>query len=554
MAGKQRPCGILAAVSTPELWPELQPLAARVAVGELDGEEAIAAIIDALVRREVAAGSHNSPSLRATVAAAVAEDRVLMAMLRPAAPMHELFDEPSAGRGKAAARSPSSVRLAPEPDDGSALADDFDDEPPPDAKGRSSRGASGRGASGRGASGRGASGHAAEEPSGRRIHPGVGVAIGAVVGGGIWWFLIRQSPCEQFAHQVCIELAEPCSSGEVEGHLERKGTPGATCDAALVAAAEASSKAPSNRRPRAYLDALVATLGFDPRTGEAPPAAAASDRPPSEPVMLARKLPSLPSLEIDEAYLWVSSGEAVLRLRSVGGTFEPIATAPGARAVSVTTDFVYWVARAADGTEAIHVDRKRGEYEPTVLPTAPAKLGAVRCTLGACAYVDLTDGAIWVAAQDGTPPRKLVNGQAPAPSEIWIDDREVAYGVPGTGVIAIEAAGGTPRVVAGAEAEVKSLSGDAEAWFWIAAGAVRSVARTGGDVATLVPTGATAFAFDKTQVFAGDPASGTINRVPRAGGSVTPLVAAQPGIEHVVVDAAAVYWTRAGELFRIPKA
>lgn len=526
-------------MSTLEQWPELQPLAARVAVGELDGEEAIAEIVEAIVRRETALGGRSSASLRAAAATAVAEDRVLMAMLRPAAPMRELFDEP-ASRGKGAGRSPSNVRLAPEPDDGGLeLDDDIDDEPSPRARGRQSR-ASSR--------------HEAPERAGaRRIHPGVGVAIGAVAGGAIWWFLIRQTPCETFAHQVCLELSEPCSSGEVEGHLEKKAIAGATCESARAAADEAAAKAPSNLRARAYRDALIAALGFDPRTGEAPTAAAAADKAPVEPVMLARKLPSLPSLEIDEAYLWVSSGEAVLRLRSIGGTFEPIATAPAAREVSVTTDFVYWVARGADGIDAIYVDRKRGEYEPTLLATTPAKLGAVSCTLGSCAYVDLTDGAVWVASQDGTAPRKLVAGQMPAPTEVWIDEREVAWGVAGVGVVAIDVGGGAARVIAGAEAEVKALDGDGDAWFWIAAGALRSVARTGGDVATLVPSGAAAFAFDKSNVFAGDPTSGAINRVPRAGGAATALVGGQVGLEHVVVDAAAVYWTRAGELFRLPK-
>ena len=37
-------------MSSPISWPELQPLAARIAVGELDGDEALDAIVDAIVR------------------------------------------------------------------------------------------------------------------------------------------------------------------------------------------------------------------------------------------------------------------------------------------------------------------------------------------------------------------------------------------------------------------------------------------------------------------------------------------------------------------------
>lgn len=521
----------------PSPWPELQPLAARVAVGELDGDAAIAAIVEAIVRREVEATGGDIAAagpLRALAQRAVADDRVLMAMLRPVASEptpRSAVAAPESAPGRARAQAgpsrPPKVRVAPE-----LPSERLDDElGGPDAA------AYERGA------------------GGRRVTAIAGVALGVVAGGLIWWFLLRETACEGFARQVCIDLPEPCSAGEVAKHLEAKAIDDATCLAAREAGEQASASAGPSKRTQAYEAAVVAALGFDPRTGQAPVAAAVAERVPVEPMMLARKLPSLPSLVVDEAYLYVSSGEAVLKLRSIGGQFESIAAAPGGHDVAVTADFVYWAARGPDGAEVLWVDRKRGEYEPTTMTTAPAKLGASACTQGACAYVDLTDGAVWLTTQDGAVPKKLTGPMAPPPGELWIDDREVAFvlGGPSASVVAVPVEGGTPRVVAGAEADAKKLSGDAEAWFWIAAGALRSLPRAGGDITTLVPSGVTAFAIDRASVLVGDASAGTISQVPRAGGVATPLVTGQPGIEHVVADPSAVYWTRGGELFRLPR-
>ncbi|HET6582861.1 MAG TPA: hypothetical protein VFG69_05425, partial [Nannocystaceae bacterium] len=74
-------------------WPELTALAHAVAVGELDGDEAIAAIVDAIVARELAqttrtpgAPAADVAALRRSAETTVRSDRVLMAMLRPLAP------------------------------------------------------------------------------------------------------------------------------------------------------------------------------------------------------------------------------------------------------------------------------------------------------------------------------------------------------------------------------------------------------------------------------------------------------------------------------------
>ncbi len=529
-------------------WPELHPLAARIAVGELDGDAAIDAIVDEIVRRELPASGASSAvaeAIRAEAIRAVAGDRVLVAMLRPLAPMRSLapmrpVDGARSTESAAMDLAAPARRMGLPKSKVRVAADTSRDDVEPDTGGLepAEREAFG------------------SQRGGRRFPAIAGVTLGVLAGGLTWWFLLRETPCDLFARQVCLELAEPCSAGEVQKIFKARAVSAQACDAARVAGELASSTAGPSKRSRAYETAVVAAFGFDPRTGEAPVAAAAPELAPQTPLMLARNLPSLPSFVNDEAYLYVASGEAVLRLRSTGGQFETIAAAPGGRDLVASTDFVYWTARAADGTPTLWVDRKRGEYEPTTLATAPAKLGATRCTQGACAYVDTTDGAVWLVVQDGTPPKKLTGALSPAPTELWIDDREVAFaaaGGPTVSLAAVAVEGGPSRVVAGAETQIEKLGGDAEAWFWVAGGALRTVPRAGGDVTSLVAAGVSAYALEPLGVVVADATAGTLSQLTRAGGPAKVLIAEQTGVEQVAVDQSAIYWTRRGDMFRLPK-
>lgn len=525
-------------------WPELQPLAQRIATGELDGDEAIEAIVEAIVARELQ--PHAPPAVvqavRREALAAVHGDRVLVAMLRPVLSPTADMAHAVGQLGRAPAPGARARAVAAVDD---ALDDDLDAELAPRRQGR------GRGSSPEAAA-RETAGFEQAQAS-RRITAIVGVAAGVLAGVAAWFLLLRQTPCERFARAVCFELAAPCAAADVEEHLRAKSVDADTCTTTLANAAEAAEAAGASKRGAAYERAVFDGLGFDPRTGEPPPPPAVEQvRGPVAPVMLARKLPPLLALVADEAYVYVSSGEAVLRLRSVGGQFEPLANAAAARDVAVTTDFVYWVAKGPDGVESIWVDRKRGEYEPTVVPTAPAKLGAVACTQGRCAYVDLTDGAVWTVAQDGSAATKLSGGLSPAPTSVWLDAEEVAWTVPGA-VAAMPVAGGTARVVAGAESDPHGLLGDAEGLAWISGGALRYVARKGGDVQSLVPSGVTAIAIDGTRAYAAKAGEGVIVAAPRAGGEVASIATGQSNLDRLVVDAAALYWTAGAELYRSPK-
>jgi hypothetical protein len=383
-----------------------------------------------------------------------------------------------------------------------------------------------------------------------------GIAGGVVIGAAAWWLFIRETPCERFARQACLELASPCSVGDVENNLESKGIDDAKCDAVREAAQIASNDSTPSKRNRAYEKAVIDGLGFDPRTGEAPVAAPAEgEKAPATPVTLARGLPQLRNLVADEAYVYLGTDDAVLKLRSIGGQFETIAPARMPHDIVPTADFIYWRAQEPDGSWALWVDRKRGDYPPQQMNVAPAKPVVSRCILGLCAFVDATDGAVWTVAQDGTPAKKLSGPQTPAPGELWLDEREVAWAIPGAQgmVAAIAVEGGAPRVLAGAEADPRELLGDADALYWVAQGAVRRIARAGGDVATLLPSGGTALAVDSTRLFVGQGPSGTIVALPREGGTPTTLVSGQAGLGRITTDGGALFWERGGELLRLPK-
>lgn len=513
-------------------WPELQPLAARIAVGELDGDPAIDAIVEAIVARELAAagGAADEVTVRRQAILAVRSDRVMMAMLRPVAsvaidaPAHREHTESHRSAAPARRGRPAKTRGAV--DDGDAERVPAFDDGEGFARAQRARGTATAGAVG-------------------------GVLIGAVVA---WWLFFREGPCEHLARQACLELSEPCSSVEVEKLLAANSIDAARCDAVREAGQAAANSAGEGKRPHAYLVAVSAALGFDPRTGEPPPLPAAA-APPPPPVTLARGLPNLRNLVVDEAFIYLGSDDAVLRLRSIGGQFETIAPARMPTDIVPTVDFVYWRAKEADGSASLWVDRKRGEYPPQALVVTPAKPTVSRCIQGVCAFVDGTDGAVWTVAQDGTPAKKLGVAQTPAPTELWLDDKEivVVVGGPQGSIAALPIAGGSARVLAGAEADPRELVGDADALFWVAQGAVRRIARAGGDVATLLPSGGTALALDATRLFVAQGPAGAVVTLPREGGTATPLVSGQPGIGRIAVDASALYWERGGELIRQPK-
>lgn len=109
------------------------------------------------------------------------------------------------------------------------------------------------------------------------------------------------------------------------------------------------------------------------------------------------------------------------------------------------------------------------------------------------------------------------------------------------------------RVIASGLGVPDSLAVDGARVFWVEFGTsprVASVARSGGDVATVAAGDAQALAIDATHVY-WISAAGAVLRVGKVGGTPEP-VAAGSGAGPLVVDDARVYWTT-GDILYAPK-
>jgi len=528
--------------NAPAPWPELPALAHAVAVGELDGDEAIAAIVEAIVARELAQASRSGDgppadptALRRTAEQAVRSDRVLMAMLRPLAP-----SAPSSTRGSAKVVVNTPGPAAPaRPRGPKSLADELEPSPPrlPEPLGRDFP-----------------SDDFAARQRTRRIVAGAAIVLGGVVGVGLWAMFLRETSCERLARQVCLELPGECGIGRVEEVLRERSIDDAKCDAVREAGVNATTGVDPARRGKVYEKSVMDSLGFDPRTGKVPVAELPPEQKRQEPLVIATGVAAPTSFAVDDAYVYFTSRTPGLvgRARSVGSTIDPIAQGVAPSDVTPTQDFVYWRDQGADGTGVLWIDRKRGNYEPQVLGVGASKIGAAHCMQGECAFVDTVDGAITAVAQDGTPPRKLTAAQQPVPHEVRLAESDVVWLVPG-GVATAPLAGGTVRLLAGSESQPRHLRTDAEHVYWIADAGLRRIARVGGDVETVVSPAPTAFVLDGARVVVTDAASGTIAALPKAGGAVEVLASGQTGVTWVAVDAAAVYWTAGEAIVRLPK-
>jgi hypothetical protein len=538
-------------------WPELPSLAHAVAVGELDGEEAIAAIVDAIVSRELAQGSRTPGApptdvagLRRNADITVRGDRVLMAMLRPLAPSAPAEPMPTQAsrrtvtRAEPEAPAPArpekrressrreSVRVRRDPDVGDLevpsereLADAF---PPDDFAGKQRM---------------------------RRLVGISAIVLGGVGGIALWSIFLRDTPCDVLARQVCLEIPGGCNISEITGHLADKGLDDARCDAVREAGNAAVQAVAGGRRGNTYERAIIEALGFDPRTGKAPVAEVTGEKKAPEPLVITSGVAGPTSFAVDDAYAYFTTAQGVVgRVRNVGSTIEPLAQATAPSDLVPTADFVYWRANGADGKGVLWVDRKRGEYEPQILAVGTSQVGAAKCMQGECAFVDAIDGAITVVAQNDTPPRKLTGAQTPAPHELCIAEGEIVWAVPGApaAIASVPTAGGPVRLLAGNEAQPRHLRLDEAHVYWIADGGLRRVPRAGGDVQTVVARPIVAFALDGARVVVAD-AAGTIGAVASTGGEPQMLASGQAGSTWVAVDGAAIYWTVGDTIVRLPK-
>lgn len=536
-------------------WPELTALAHAVAVGELDGDEAIAAIVDAIVARELAQATRTPGGPAADVAAlrrsaetTVRSDRVLMAMLRPLAP--SASPEPA----RPPARGPTVRVRRPEHRSGPEGREDIS-EPESDDLELSSRPFGAEMPSSRALADAYPNDDFAARQRMRRVIAGAAIVLGGVAGVALWAMFLRETPCERLARQVCLELTGGCSISELQDHIEAKALDAAQCDGVREAANTATAGVDGAKRGKVFERAIIEGLGFDPRTGKPPVAEAAPEKRAPEPLVIASGVTGATSFAVDEAFaFWTMGQGTVARVRNVGGTAEAIAQTVGASDLVPAADFVYWRAQGPDGSGALWVDRKRGTYEPQTIPVGTSKVGAAHCMQGECVFVDTVDGAISAVVQDGTAPRKLTGPQQPAAHEVRITESEVFWAVPGTpaAIASAPLAGGASRLLAGNEAQPRHLRVDESHVYWIAEGGLRRVPRAGGDVETVVARPIVGFALDGARAVISD-AGGTIAAVATTGGEPQMLANGQTGASWVAVDGAAIYWIAADSVVRLPK-
>jgi hypothetical protein len=122
-------------------------------------------------------------------------------------------------------------------------------------------------------------------------------------------------------------------------------------------------------------------------------------------------------------------------------------------------------------------------------------------------------------------------------------------------VMSVPVGGGTPRVLASNQAGAQFIAADGTSVYWITNdGLMKLPAGGGATPVTLASGGFVDLAVDAGTVYLTNPAAGTINSVPSAGGPVTTLASGPWSPLTIAVDAANVYWMDAssGSAMKVP--
>ena len=158
-------------------------------------------------------------------------------------------------------------------------------------------------------------------------------------------------------------------------------------------------------------------------------------------------------------------------------------------------------------------------------------------------------------------PTCLIQGIAP-PERLAVDGRQLFW-INGRGEVqAIAKAGGPPRRLASGQLDLHDLALDAASVYWLAHDAVRSVAKGGGQVQTIAPTGPgphesyfeDVVVVGKTVLWTAPLVHQVMLRDPQHGKVVTAAFIRQPQPGHLVADEASLYVWRTGTVARIDRA
>lgn len=526
-------------------------LARRIASGQLRGDAAFDAVVSLIAAEEIPPGAtqQQAAQVRDQVALGVSHDRELCALIyrQPDAPRAELAGGAAAPAGARRVDRAPPARTAPPPKTTAA--------PGPTQQVRRTR--------------------RAPEPElellddarfaarqrRQRILSGLAVIVVlAVVGFGFW--LVRPSPCETLATNTCGQLLSlgQCEVTGIQAELEAHGADAALCEETIAAVQEATADLAGDRRTKVYVQTLKDTLGFDPLN--LPEPEPEPERADSKPVPLVTEQASMTSLFLDEAHLYWSatSPPGVYRVRSVGGTAQPLANHPGSRDVWVSDDFVYWLSVAAD-TSTLWADKKRGEHDPQSITVPETHRPMMAAFMGPhAAYVDGPTNAIYVIAVAGGEPRELAPASEMPPMHLVGDGEVVMWTTPGpaaqlrsAGVqegpaTTLSAELGQPRALTLAEGFVY--------WADDAKGSIHRMPKAGGEVQTVAGDirGVSDIEVGRSTVYWVESA-GTLKAAPLPGtpGEARTIASGLAAPRFVVADAAAVFWESGGTVFRLPQ-
>lgn len=387
------------------------------------------------------------------------------------------------------------------------------------------------------------------------------VAFAGVIAAGVgFWYFTRATPCDKLVKQLCLEGSTvTCEAKDFAAALTEGGIDDAKCESTIAELEVALEGVSNESRPRAFAEALNASLGFDPRGG----AVAEKKEPvieegPPKPVPIVAQQGTVTTLFVDRSHVyWTRSNPpAAARVRSIGGTAEILGAPADPIDVRATRDYVYWLSRAPE-QNTVWVDQKRGVHEPSTIPT-PEFQPQRAAFLGAeFAFIDKA-GAVAVAAVAGGPIRKLAEPAVPAPTLVAGDKTTVFWAVPAptSSIFAAARDGSTPaRVLATAVADPKRLAVHGGELYWIdhAAAAISKIPVAGGTPQVVVRSKAGSVAFDDARLYWTDPAAGVVMAMPLAGGDAVTLAQEQAEADLIAVDGAAVYWNAGGTIQRVPK-
>jgi len=160
-----------------------------------------------------------------------------------------------------------------------------------------------------------------------------------------------------------------------------------------------------------------------------------------------------------------------------------------------------------------------------------------------------------------TGPTCLIQNIAP-PERLAVD-RQQLFWINGRGEVkAIAKAGGAPRTLASGQIDLHDLALDADRVYWLAFDAVRSVAKSGGPVQTIAPTGPgphksyfeDIVVVGRTVLWTAPLVHQVMMRDPKQGAVVTAAFVRQVQPERLAADQESLYVWSTGTVVRIDRA